>query len=125
LRAVTLVGVSAVGVTLCAVPALAGFSASPTVALSLPGSIGNGGDAGHGTVTVTNNTGSSVNGRVDFHITPNTGTADLTPSEFDFEYCSGGSGAACSGGSYQPISLASDGSGGLVGFLAPAGGTTF
>lgn len=113
---VAAVAVAFGGASLTAAPAIAG-TPTTTLTLAFPHGIGNGGDLQDATASI-NNTGSTIpTGRIDFDITPNSGTANLHPSDFVIFY------EVPTTTTYQPLPLSQDSSGGGVnGFYGPADG---
>ena len=90
---------------------------SPTLTLSLPTHIGNGGDIQTASATINNTGGANIaDARVDFEITPNSPTANLSTSDFVLKYESAPN-------VWSPIPLTADTSGGGVnGYFGPVTG---
>lgn len=118
-RAGTLVAALAVvagsAAALGAAPAAAVPPPNPTLTLSLPTHIGNGGDIQDASATIDNTGGANIPAaRVDFDITPNAGTANLSTSDLVLKYES-------APGVFTSIPLTADAAGGGVhGFFGPA-----
>lgn len=89
----------------------------PTLSLDLPNSIGNGGDLQAGSATIDNTGGPAMSGvRTDLEITPDSGTAALSPNDFVIKL-------RANDGSLVDVPLtADDAGGGLHGYAPPAAG---